>query len=182
MKITSKSDYKEWIEYERKIYNISTLEKFLPIKIKETQILWDFMMTLRKTEFHVSAGNKMRATLYKIKLNRLRNKYGLHIPVHVVGKGFSIAHLGPIVINGGCVIGNDCRIHVGVNIGANRDGGTPTLGNGIYIGPGAKIFGEIEIADGICIGANAVVNKTFTEKGITLVGVPARKVKDRIME
>lgn len=89
--------------------------------------------------------------------------------------GLSIAHLGPIVINADSKIGENCRIHVGVNIGANG-GGSPIIGDNVYIGPGAKIFGEITIADHCRIGANAVVNKSFTEPGVTIVGVPGHAV------
>ncbi len=53
------------------------------------------------------------------------------------------------------------------------------IGNNVYIGPGARIFGDIEIADGIAIGANAVVNRSFLEPGITIAGVPARKISDK---
>ncbi len=56
---------------------------------------------------------------------------------------------------------------------------TPKIGNNVFIGPGAKIFGEITIADHIAIGANAVVNKSFTESGITVAGIPARKVSEK---
>ncbi|MBT0889312.1 hypothetical protein KJR38_03095 [Streptococcus lutetiensis] len=52
----------------------------------------------------------------------------------------------------------------------------PVIGNNVDIGVGAKIIGNVTIADGIKIGANAVVNKSFYEEGITIVGVPARKV------
>lgn len=52
-------------------------------------------------------------------------------------------------------IGNNCRIHVGVNIGMHKDK-APIIGNNVYIGPGAIIFGGISLADNISIGANAV--------------------------
>lgn len=42
-----------------------------------------------------------------------------------------------------------------------------------------KSFGKIQIADECAIGANAVVNKSFLEKGVSIAGVPARKVSDR---
>jgi serine O-acetyltransferase len=64
-----------------------------------------------------------------------------------------------------------------VNIGG-WDGGNPRLGDNVYIGPGAKIFGDIDIASNIAIGANAVVNKSFMESGISIGGVPAVKVSD----
>jgi serine O-acetyltransferase len=39
------------------------------------------------------------------------------------------------------------------------------LGDNIYVGPGAKIYGAIEISDNIAIGANSVVNRSFKESG-----------------
>jgi serine O-acetyltransferase len=65
-----------------------------------------------------------------------------------------------------------------VNIGAN--GGSskaPKIGNNVYIGPGAVIYGNIEIADGCYIGANAVVNKSFLEPNSVIAGVPGRVLK-----
>lgn len=69
---------------------------------------------------------------------------------------------------------------MGVNIGADArmHDAAPTIGDNVYIGPGAKIFGKIQIADGIAIGANAVVNKSFFEQDISIAGVPARKISE----
>jgi len=47
---------------------------------------------------------------------------------------------------------------------------------GFYINP--NCFGPI-IADGIVIGANSVVNKSFTEENITIAGVPAKKINNK---
>jgi serine O-acetyltransferase len=49
----------------------------------------------------------------------------------------------------------------------------------VYIGPGVKIYGPIEIADNIAIGANSVVNRSFIESGITIAGNPARKISNK---
>lgn len=105
----------------------------------------------------------------------MANLYGMHIGVNVCDEGLSIAHVGPIIIHGKSRIGKNLRIHVGVNIGANG-GEPPILGDNIYIGPGAKIFGDIIIASGCRIGANAVVCKNCEEENCTLVGVPAKNV------
>lgn len=67
-------------------------------------------------------------------------------------------------------------IQAGVNIGVNN-GGVPTIGDNVYIGPGAKLFGAIEIANDVAIGANAVVTKSFTESNITIAGIPAKIIK-----
>lgn len=105
---------------------------------------------------------------------------GFSIPLNVFGPGLCIAHRGTIVINKDVRIGENCRIHVCTNIGSNRDDiSAPQIGNNVYIGPGAKIFGNITIADNIAIGANSVVNKSFYEKGISIAGVPAKKINNK---
>jgi serine O-acetyltransferase len=80
-------------------------------------------------------------------------------------------------VNGGAKIGANCRIHPDVVIGAGASYRYKALkiGDNVFIGPGAKIFGDITIADGIAIDANAVVNKSFLETNITIAGVPAKK-------
>lgn len=110
--------------------------------------------------------------LYEIRL-------GFEIPINVFDYGLRINHYGYLVVNGGARIGKFCDIHQGVNIGQNIEpGSVPTIGDNVWIGPGAKLFGKITIANRIMIGANAVVNKSFVEENITIAGVPARKVKD----
>lgn len=103
-------------------------------------------------------------------------KYAIHIGINTCDAGLNIAHVGPIVIHERCRIGKNLRIHVGVNIGANG-GEPPKLGDNIYIGPGAKVFGDITIAEGCKIGANAVVNKSCLDEKCTLVGVPVHTIK-----
>ena len=103
-------------------------------------------------------------------------KCNFTIPLNTFKKGLSIAHIGPIIVNGSARIGENCRIHVGVNIGtaAGASGDAPQIGNNVYIGPGAKLFGLIHIADGVAIGANAVVNKDCLQENVALGGVPAK--------
>jgi serine O-acetyltransferase len=93
----------------------------------------------------------------------------------------SIAHYGSIIVNGGARIGANCRIHVGVNIGteAGKSLTAPRIGDNCYIGPGAKVFGDIIIGPNTVIGSNAVVNQSFVEGGITIAGVPARVVSEK---
>lgn len=105
----------------------------------------------------------------------MSNLYSIHIGMNVCDEGLSIAHVGPIIIHGRSRIGKNLRVHVGVNIGANG-GEPPVFGDDVYIGPGAKRFGDIKIASGCRIGANAVVCKNCEEKNSTLVGVPAKNV------
>ena len=61
-----------------------------------------------------------------------------------------------IVIAGGAKIGKNCHISHQVTIGASRNG-RPVIGDNVYIGPGAKIFGDIHIGNNVRIGANCPV-------------------------
>jgi serine acetyltransferase len=144
--------------------------------------IWVFLSLLRKLEY---IKNCKGGLFWKIIFNfiymiytRLSMRLGFSIPLNTLGAGASIIHRGTVVINKDARVGENSRIHVCTNIGA-FNGGAPKIGDGVYIGPGAKIFGDIEIADGIAIGANAVVNSSFLEKNISIGGIPSKKISDR---
>jgi len=106
-------------------------------------------------------------------------KLGFTIPENVVDEGLQLPHYGTIVINGNARLGKHCRIHVCVNIGAS--GGSmkaPQIGNYVYIAPGAKIYGDIQIADNIAIAANAAVSKSFSTPNKLIGGIPAKEIGD----
>jgi serine O-acetyltransferase len=74
-------------------------------------------------------------------------------------------------------LGANIRINADVVIGENNgEDNVPMIGNSVVIEPGAKIFGKSTIADGSHIGANSVVNKSFNEPNVVIVGAPARVV------
>lgn len=107
-------------------------------------------------------------------------KLGFTIPINVFGPGLNIHHYGFIVVNAHAKVGANCNIQQGVNIGQNYgNNDVPCIGNNVYIGPGAKIFGGIKIANNIAIGANSVVNHSFLTEGVTLAGVPAIEIGKR---
>ena len=88
-------------------------------------------------------------------------------------------HVGPIMINKEAKIGSDLCIHINTGIVAGgTSNGVPTIGDGVVIGIGAVVLGDIYIANNIAIGANAVVNKSFFEENIGVAGVPAKKISD----
>ena len=173
-RIKTKQDLQEWLNEEKKIYGDGNIMSFL--LIKETDILRRHLVLLRKTEYYVNTNNRILAAIYQTRLKRLQNRYALHIALNTCGVGLNIAHVGTIIINSDARIGKNARFHVGVNIGANYRGDkAPKLGDNIYIAPGAKLFGDIEIASNVVIGANAVVNKSCYTQGAILVGVPAKE-------
>ena len=112
----------------------------------------------------------------KYKFYKESVRLGFSISLNCFGPGLSIAHYGTITI-GNAKVGRNCRFQEGVNIGSTGEGKTAaTIGDNVFIGTGAKIIGDIAIADDCVIGANSVVVKSITEKGITVAGVPAKKV------
>ena len=88
------------------------------------------------------------------------------------GPGLVLVHPIGVVINSSVRGGARVSIESGVVIGDNR-GRSPTLGNDIFVGSGAKVIGGVQVGDGARIGANAVVTKDVPA-GVTVVGIPAR--------
>jgi serine O-acetyltransferase len=111
------------------------------------------------------------------RLKQLSVRLGFTIPRRVFGPGLAIVHYGTIVVSDGTRVGSNCRIHAGVNIGV-AGGAAPTIGDNVYIGPGAKLFGGIVVGDNVAVGANAVVNRDVPAD-VSVAGVPARVVSDR---
>lgn len=147
-----------------------------------------FMFLLRAKEWTVNARVPLFLRLPIAVMFRHQSvKLGFSIPPNTFGPGLAIVHYGPIVVNGNARIGRNCRIHVCVNIGGSGglvDAETakclaPHIGDEVYIGPGAKIFGPVRIADRCAVGANAVVNENFDAPGCSIAGVPARVVSDK---
>ena len=174
--ITSKRDLKEYLLADKTA--LGNADKKRP---QIGDLIWKYEISLRYNEYyHTVGGWSLRRFFHKIRFKVLGIICGFEIPLNCIGKGLSIAHKGPIIINGGAIIGENCRIHVGVVIGTAPGCGhvAPKIGDNVYLGPGVKVFGNIEIGSGIAVGANAVVTKSFLENNICIAGVPARKISD----
>jgi serine O-acetyltransferase len=97
-----------------------------------------------------------------------------------IGKGFYINHFGSIFI-GAVSIGDNCNISHEVTMGVAGRGqskGLPTIGNRVYIAPGAKLIGKIEVGDDVAIGANSVVTKSIPDCAV-VAGAPATVISYR---
>lgn len=149
--------------------------------------IWKFQRQLRICEYFYN--NDRNDILWKIRkfiaarrFKKLSLRNNFTINPNCFGPGLRIMHRGTIVVNGKSKIGSNCTINACVNIGVhpNLEEKAPQLGDNIYIGPGAKIYGNIYIADNCMIGANAVVNKNEFNKGTILIGVPAKPKKDEV--
>ena len=178
--ISSKRDYCDYIEADR--ISLGIVKNYSNLLFND---IYRFQVRLRKLEFALNCSkNPMRILIAKYLSRRSSVKLGFSISPNTFGPGLSIAHRGTIVVNGGARIGANCRIHVDVNIGteAGKSDSAPTIGDNCYIGPGAKIFGPIEIGSGSVIGANAVVNKSFPGGNQTLGGIPAKVISQKNSE
>lgn len=179
--INSKKELREWLEYEKSFYFTSNKVKniyYILIK-NEKSILWTFQKKLRYTEYYKNTNKKIRYIISLKCLNYYRNKYLLHIEPNVFDKGLHIMHLGSILTNSNARVGQNCAIHINTSLVANGvSNGTPQLGDDIVIGVGTNIVGNIKIANGIAIGANSLVNKSFDENDICIAGVPAKKISN----
>lgn len=95
-----------------------------------------------------------------------------------IGKGLALYHNGPIVVHGKAKIGDYCALHGDNCIGNNGiTDECPVIGANVDVGVGAKIIGDVRIADNCKIGAGAVVVSDFLDEGTVIVGVPAHKAK-----
>lgn len=118
-------------------------------------------------------------TLACVVASLARRATGIEIhPGARIGRGVLIDHGIGVVIGETAIVGDGCTIYQGVTLGA-RGGEArgskrhPTLGNGVLVGSGAAVLGNITIGNGARIGAGAVVLKSIPD-GCTAVGAPAR--------
>lgn len=183
--ITCLNDYKSYLIQDRIALGYSERMTFVQ-KVK--LFLWpdktyQFEKALRKYEYLHNCRKKslfwlIRYVYAKYRHRKLSLQLGFTIGPNIFGPGLSIPHYGTIVINPNVRVGSNCRLHVGVNIGAS--GGAekvPTIGDNVYIGPGAILFGDIKIGNNVMIGANSTVTKSFEEDHIVIAGSPAKIIR-----
>lgn len=99
-------------------------------------------------------------------------------PAARVGKGIFLDHATGLVVGETAVIGDNVSILHGVTLGGTGKEGSdrhPKIGNGVLIGAGAKILGNIHIGHCSRVAAGSVVLKEVPPK-TTVAGVPARVV------
>lgn len=137
--------------------------------------IWKYICFLRKEENSRILPIKY---FWRRKKNIIGAKLGITIYENVFEEGLHIWHYGNIVVNGYAKVGKGCILHGDNCIGNNgKDDYAPVIGNSVDIGVGAKIIGNIKIANNIKVAAGAVVINSFEEEGITIGGIPARKLR-----
>jgi serine O-acetyltransferase len=99
-------------------------------------------------------------------------------PACRIGKGIMLDHATGFVAGETAVIGDNVSILQGVTLGGTGKADEdrhPKIGNGVLIGAGAIILGNIRIGECARVGAGSVVVKDVPPR-VTVVGVPARIV------
>lgn len=140
-----------------------------------------FLRVLRRVEYRKNCAGgpigRLEGLFLAVYFRLLSVYLGFTIPPNTCGPGLRLNHWGTIVISAEARIGANARINVCVNVGL-KDRQAPRIGDNAYLGPGAKLFGGIELGDNVRVGANAVVNRSFPDNAI-LAGVPARMIKQK---
>ena len=127
-------------------------------------------------KFH-SWGLKLLARMISY-LTRIITGIEIH-PAAQIGRRFFIDHGEGVVIGETTIIGDDVLLYQQVTLGGTgNDHGKrhPTIGNHVIIGAGAKVLGDIIIADHVRIGAGSVVIEDVPSHS-TVVGIPGRIVQ-----
>lgn len=99
-------------------------------------------------------------------------------PAARIGKGIFLDHATGLVVGETARIGDNVSILHGVTLGGTGKEGAdrhPKIGDGVLIGAGAKVLGNIEVGCCSRIAAGSVVLKPVPRNS-TVAGVPARVV------
>jgi serine O-acetyltransferase len=91
-----------------------------------------------------------------------------------IGRRFFIDHGMGVVVGETAVVGDDVMLYHGVTLGGKSRGRGkrhPTLENGVLVGAGAQVLGDIRIGARSVIGANSVVVHDAPADSV-IVGIP----------
>ncbi|MBM2576805.1 serine O-acetyltransferase [Jannaschia sp. Os4] len=110
---------------------------------------------------------------------RVSERFGVDIhPGATVGRGIMIDHAHSIVIGETAVVGDNVSMLHSVTLGGTGkedDDRHPKIGDGVLIGAGAKVLGNISVGHCSRIAAGSVVLADVPPKS-TVAGVPAKVV------
>nr|WP_314259114.1 serine O-acetyltransferase [uncultured Devosia sp.] len=99
-------------------------------------------------------------------------------PAVPMGKGIMLDHGTGLVIGETAVVGDNVSMLQNVTLGGTGKSDQdrhPKIGNGVLIGAGAKVLGNIKVGDCSRIGAGSVVLKEVPPR-VTVAGVPAKVI------
>ena len=122
------------------------------------------------------AGRKDMAYYFQSRISEVFN-LDIH-PAAVIGHGIMIDHAHSVVIGETAVVGNNVSMLHSVTLGGTGkqdDDRHPKIGDGVLIGAGAKVLGNIKVGHSSRIAAGSVVLHDVPPCK-TVAGVPAKIV------
>ena len=166
--ITSAKEYKQYVKADIAAYGLQHVSLYNWLRIDQLR----FQLRLRRLEYltNCQRWRLLSRALLEVLNHNLALKLGVTIPKNVFGPGLCLVHRGTVVVSPLAHVGANCRIHPSSSIGDYN--GAPTIGDNVYIGPGAKLYGPIVIGSNVAVAANAVVN-TSVPDDCTVGGIPA---------
>lgn len=176
--IQSKADLKEYLAKDKFALHMTRRR---PKLLGEPDEIWRFQIVLRKHEYYRNCTrNIFMKCFYGYLHLKMGYKLGFNVPCNTFKGGLHLLHAGMIGVNNKARIGEWCDVCPGVIIAQNIESDSvPVIGDHVWIGSGAKIFGKIVLGDNMMIGANAVVCKSFPQGNVRLAGNPAEIVSEK---
>ncbi len=127
----------------------------------------------------ITTGFRPLRMYYRLRHQRYLERFGGGIGLDTVFAGVPVFPHGfqGVFISEGATIGKNCVIFHQVTIGSNAlpdsgKPGSPTIGDNVYIGCGAKIIGNVHIGNNVRIGANCVVTQDVPDNATVVLERP----------
>jgi len=134
------------------------------------------MQAYRVGHYLWTKGQRDLAYFFQMRVSEI---FGVDIhPAAKIGKGIMIDHAHSIVIGETAVVGDNVSMLHSVTLGGTgkeEEDRHPKIGNGVLIGAGAKVLGNIRIGDCSRVAAGSVVLEEVPPCK-TVAGIPARIV------
>ncbi len=146
---------------------------------KTTDYYWTLRQKAKYTPF------RPLRMWYRLRHQAYLEKYGgsIGLDTHFIGKPVFPHGFQGVFISEGATIGRNCVIFHQVTIGSNtlpdtKHPGSPTIGDNVYIGAGAKIIGSIRVGNNVRIGANCVVTRDIPDNATVVLENPRVILRD----
>jgi serine O-acetyltransferase len=177
--IRSATDLRAWVRADLAAADLrdASAVRVLRMLAIEPQLRWQLRLRLVELLLNRARSRPGRvfAALMRWRVRQAGVRLGFTIPPNVFGPGLLLPHWGTIVVSSEAAVGRGCVVHPGVTLGLNH-GRAPRIGDDVYLGPGAKVFGGLRIGDRATVGANSVVTRDVPADS-RVAGAPARPVR-----
>ena len=166
---------------------ISIWRDFRAIKDRDPAARWFLDRLLCYPGFHALVLYRIAHVFWVIRLRLAARLLGLvtrfltGVDIHPgarIGSGVVIDHAQGVVVGETSIIGNNVTLFQGVTLGGTgKEHGKrhPTVEEGVVIGAGAKVLGDVTVGANARVGAGSVVVRDVPA-GATVVGIPGRVV------